>query len=33
MPFEYHDGYLSVHFSIAKYQDVDLSDKQREAMW
>ncbi len=33
MPFAYHDGYLSVHFSLNKYQDINLTDLQTDAMW
>ena len=29
----YHDGYLSIHFEANKYQDIDLSPLQEEALW
>ncbi|KAK9813596.1 hypothetical protein WJX73_009365 [Symbiochloris irregularis] len=32
-PFEYHDGYLTVHFSVGNYLELDLSPIQEEAIW
>ena len=32
-PFEYHDGYLSVHFSTNNYLETDLTPLQEEAIW
>lgn len=34
-PFEYHDGYLSVHFSSRKYgiTGKELTPLQEEAIW
>lgn len=32
-PFEYHDGWLSVHFSTANYQEIQLTPLQEEACW
>eukprot|EP00891_Asterochloris_glomerata_P005068 jgi/Astpho2/5068/Aster-x0233 len=33
VPFEYHDGYLTIHFESHKYQDIELSPLQHEAVW
>ena len=33
VPFAYHDGYLSVHFEANKYQDIQLTPLQEEAVW
>ncbi len=32
VPFAYHDGYLSVHFEVNKYQDIKLTPLQEEAV-
>lgn len=32
-PFEYHDGYLSVHFATNNYLEIDLTPLQEEAVW
>lgn len=32
-PFEYHDGFLSVHFASQNYFEVDLTPLQEEAVW
>ena len=32
-PFEYHDGYLTVHFASANYQQIELTPLQEEAIW
>lgn len=32
-PFEYHDGYLTVHFSTQNYQEIELAPLQEEALW
>ena len=32
-PFEYHDGYLSVHFATNNYLEIDLTPLQDEAVW
>ena len=32
-PFEYHDGWLSVHFASNNYLEMDLTPKQEEAAW
>ena len=29
----YHDGYLTIHFEANKYQDIELSPLQEEALW
>ena len=29
----YHDGYLSIHFEANKYQDIELTPLQEEALW
>lgn len=29
----YHDGYLTIHFESHKYQDIELSPLQHEAVW
>lgn len=35
IPFEYHDGYLSVYYQSNNYQEVEkeLSPLQEEALW
>ena len=33
IPFEYHDGYLTIHFEANKYQDIELTPLQEEALW
>ena len=33
VPFEYHDGYLSVYYQSNNYQEVPLSPLQEEAVW
>jgi hypothetical protein len=36
VPFEYHDGYLSVHFAAQKYINTagkELTPLQEEAIW
>ena len=32
-PFEYHNGYLTVHFDTANYQQIKLAPIQEEALW
>ena len=33
-PFEYHDGYLTVHFDSSNYlEKTNLTPLQEEAMW
>ena len=32
-PFEYHDGYLSVHFATNNYLELQLTPLQEEAIW
>ena len=33
-PFEYHDGYLTVHFAVNNYLEKDdLTPLQQEAIW
>ncbi|KAK9812337.1 hypothetical protein WJX73_003313 [Symbiochloris irregularis] len=32
-PFEYHDGYLTVHYSVGNYLELDLTPIQEEAIW
>ena len=32
-PFEYHDGYLSVHFATNNYLEIGLNSIQEEAVW
>lgn len=32
-PFEYHDGYLTVHFDTGNYQKIQLAPLQEEALW
>lgn len=33
-PFEYHNGWLSVHFAVSNYlQKGELTDLQQEAIW
>ena len=29
----YHHGYLTIHFESHKYQDIELSPLQHEAVW
>ena len=33
IPFEYHNGYLTIHFEANKYQDIELTPLQEEALW
>ena len=33
VPLAYHNGYLSVHFEANKYQDIQLTPLQEEAVW
>ena len=32
-PLEYHEGYLSVHFTNNNYQEMELTPLQQEAFW
>ena len=32
-PFRYHDGWLSIYWQTANYQEIELTPLQEEAVW
>lgn len=32
-PFLYHDGWLSIYWQTANYQEIELTPLQEEAVW